>query len=148
MRLLDRYVLQNFVVPFLYCTFGFLAIWLVFDLSEVTASSSYARGNENNAYKADGVYYLGPGILPGYGITSFMAHYDLTKHLQLRVQVDNLFDKHYYTVGQLAHTGLSAQGGVNTRPFPAYGAGPESGNGRVLTPPCALSPVCASCPTV
>ena len=34
MRLLDRYVLQNFVVPFLYCTFGFLAIWLVFDLSD------------------------------------------------------------------------------------------------------------------
>ena len=34
MRLLDRYVLQNFVVPFLYSTCGFLAIWLVFDLSD------------------------------------------------------------------------------------------------------------------
>ena len=33
MRLLDRYVLQNFVIPFLYSTCGFLAIWLVFDLS-------------------------------------------------------------------------------------------------------------------
>jgi lipopolysaccharide export system permease protein len=33
MRLLDRYVLQNFVIPFLYSTLGFLAIWLVFDLS-------------------------------------------------------------------------------------------------------------------
>jgi len=33
MRLLDRYVLQNFVIPFLYSTFGFLGIWLVFDLS-------------------------------------------------------------------------------------------------------------------
>jgi LPS export ABC transporter permease LptG len=33
MRLLDRYVLQNFLVPFLYSTCGFLAIWLVFDLS-------------------------------------------------------------------------------------------------------------------
>jgi len=33
MRLLDRYVLQNFVVPFFYSTVGFLAIWLVFDLS-------------------------------------------------------------------------------------------------------------------
>lgn len=33
MRLLDRYVLQNFLIPFLYCTCGFLAIWLVFDLS-------------------------------------------------------------------------------------------------------------------
>ena len=35
---------------------------LVFDLSEVTVSSSYARGNENNAYKADGVYYSGLGF--------------------------------------------------------------------------------------
>jgi len=34
MRLLDRYVLQNFAIPFLYSTCGFLAIWLVFDLSD------------------------------------------------------------------------------------------------------------------
>ena len=33
MRLLDRYVLQNFLIPFVYSTVGFLAIWLVFDLS-------------------------------------------------------------------------------------------------------------------
>jgi outer membrane receptor protein involved in Fe transport len=101
---------------------------LVFDLTETTVSSSYARGNENNAYKADGVYYLGPGVSPGYAVTDFRAHYDLTKRLQLAVQIDNLFDKHYYTVAQLANTGLNAQGGVVTRPFPAYGAGPESGN--------------------
>jgi len=101
---------------------------LVFDLTETTVSSSYARGNENNAYKADGVYYLGPGVSPGYAITDFRAHYDLTKRLQLAVQIDNLFDKHYYTVAQLANTGLNAQGGVVTRPFPAYGTGPESGN--------------------
>ena len=34
MRLLDRYVLRNFLVPFALCLFGFLAIWLVFDLSD------------------------------------------------------------------------------------------------------------------
>lgn len=32
MRILDRYVIRNFVEPFLLCFFGFLAIWLVFDL--------------------------------------------------------------------------------------------------------------------
>lgn len=32
MILLDRYILRNFLVPFLLCFFGFLAIWLVFDL--------------------------------------------------------------------------------------------------------------------
>lgn len=33
MRILDRYVLRNFLEPFLLCFFGFIAIWLVFDLS-------------------------------------------------------------------------------------------------------------------
>jgi outer membrane receptor protein involved in Fe transport len=101
---------------------------LAFDVTEVIASSSYVRGNENNAYKADGIYYLGPGVLPGYAVTDLQAHYDLTKRLRLAVQIDNLFDRHYYTAGQLANTGFSAQGGVVTRPFPAYAAGPEAGN--------------------
>lgn len=34
MRLLDRYVLRNFLEPFVLCFFGFLAIWLVFDLTD------------------------------------------------------------------------------------------------------------------
>lgn len=34
MRLLDRYVLKNFLVPFLYCFLGFVAIWLVFELND------------------------------------------------------------------------------------------------------------------
>lgn len=34
MTILDRYVLSKFLVPFLYCFFGFIAIWLVFDLMD------------------------------------------------------------------------------------------------------------------
>ncbi|HEY8900347.1 MAG TPA: LptF/LptG family permease [Chthoniobacterales bacterium] len=34
MTILDRYVLKKFLVPFFYCFFGFIAIWLVFDLSD------------------------------------------------------------------------------------------------------------------
>ena len=101
---------------------------LGFDLNEVTVSSSYARGNENNAYQSDGVYYLGPGVSPGYAITDFRAHYDLTKRLQLALQIDNLFDKHYYTAAQLAETGLNAAGAVVARPFPAYTSGPDAGS--------------------
>ena len=101
---------------------------LFFDVDEVTVSSSYVRGNENNAYQTDGIYYLGPGVVPGYAITNFRAHYDLTKRLQLAVQIDNLFDKHYYTAGQLANTGLNSLGGVVTRPFPAYTVGPFTGD--------------------
>jgi LPS export ABC transporter permease LptG len=34
MRILDRYVLKNFMAPFCYCFFGFIAIWLIVDLSQ------------------------------------------------------------------------------------------------------------------
>lgn len=101
---------------------------LAFDVDEVVISSSYVRGNENNAYAPDGIYYVGPGVSPGYAVTNFLAHYDLTRHLQLAVQIDNLFDKHYYTAGQLANTGLNAAGAVVSRPYPAYASGPFAGD--------------------
>ena len=105
---------------------------LAFDLNEVVVSSSYARGNENNAYKADGVYYLGPGVSPGYAITNFRAHYDLTRHLQLAVQIDNLFNHEYYTAAQLANTALTAQGAFQSDPFPfTYATGPYAGSSPV-----------------
>ncbi|MFZ4598456.1 MAG: LptF/LptG family permease [Terrimicrobiaceae bacterium] len=34
MTILDRYVLQKFLVPFLYCFLGFIGIWFIFDLSD------------------------------------------------------------------------------------------------------------------
>ncbi|MBA3831829.1 MAG: LptF/LptG family permease [Chthoniobacterales bacterium] len=34
MRLLDRYIIRNFLQPFAYCILGFLAIWLIFDISD------------------------------------------------------------------------------------------------------------------
>lgn len=33
LRLLDRYLLRSFLLPFVYCLVGFLAVWLIFDLS-------------------------------------------------------------------------------------------------------------------
>jgi lipopolysaccharide export system permease protein len=33
MRLLDRYLLRSFLLPFTYCLVGFFAVWLIFDLS-------------------------------------------------------------------------------------------------------------------
>jgi outer membrane receptor protein involved in Fe transport len=101
---------------------------LGFDVDEVVISSSYARGNENNAYKADGVYYLGPGTSPGYAITNLRAHYDLTRRLQLAVQVDNVFNHQYYTAAWLANTALSAQGAIQSLPFPVYTTGLYAGS--------------------
>ena len=91
---------------------------LGFDLNEVVVSSSYARGNENNAYTADGVYYLGPGVSPGYAGTNFRAHYDLTRHLQLVAQIDNLFNSHYYTAAWVSNTAVTAQGAIQSPAFP------------------------------
>jgi outer membrane receptor protein involved in Fe transport len=100
----------------------------VLDLGLVANSSAYVRGNENNAYQANGVYYLGPGVSPGYAIVNFAAHYDLTRHLQLAAQVDNLLDHHYYTAGQIENTPFANNGTLTFRPFPMYTTGPEAGN--------------------
>jgi len=97
------------------------------DLDEVAVSSSYARGNENNAYTADGIYYLGPGVSPGYAVTNLRAHYDVSRHVQVALQADNLFNREYYTSAWLANTALNAQGAVQSLPFPVYTTGPYAG---------------------
>ncbi|MEI6377611.1 MAG: LptF/LptG family permease, partial [bacterium] len=33
MTILDRYLLNKFLVPFFYCVTGFISVWLVWDLS-------------------------------------------------------------------------------------------------------------------
>ncbi len=100
----------------------------MFNLGVVANSSAYARGNENNAYKADGMYYLGPGVSPGYAVVNFSAHYDLNRRLRVAVQVDNLFDRHYYTAAQIENTPFTNKGTLIFQPFPAYTTGPETGN--------------------
>src|SRR5207302_9638375 len=34
MKLLDRYVIRNFLQVYLYCIAGFISIWLIFDISD------------------------------------------------------------------------------------------------------------------
>src|SRR5256885_7986985 len=34
MKLLDRYVIRNFLQVYLYCIAGFISIWLIFDVSD------------------------------------------------------------------------------------------------------------------
>lgn len=94
----------------------------------MVASSSYARGNENNAYQATGLYYLGPGVSAGYGVTNGLAYYDINRHFQVVAQIDNMFDRHYATAAQLANTGFTAQGTFIARPFPVDDSGPQAGN--------------------
>lgn len=88
------------------------------DVGVVGASSSYARGNENNQHQPDGAYYLGPGKAPGYAVVNLGARYQVHSRIQLFVQVNNLFDKQYYTGAQLAATGFTDTGAFIARPLP------------------------------
>jgi outer membrane receptor protein involved in Fe transport len=89
------------------------------DLDFVAVSSSYARGNENNQSRPDGIYYLGQGTSPGYGVVNLGARYQVQKRVQLFVQINNLLNHRYYTAAQLGPTGFTNQGTFIARPLPA-----------------------------
>jgi len=93
------------------------------DLDFIAVSTSYARGNENNQSQPDGIYYLGPGASPGYGVVNLGARYQIHKRLQIFAQINNLLDHHYYTAAQLGPTGFTNQGTFIARPFPADASG-------------------------
>ena len=92
---------------------------LSLDLDFDAVGRSYARGNENNLDRPDGIYYLGQGYSPAYGVANFGAHYQAQKHAQLFVQIDNLFNHRYYTAAQLGPTPFDNAGNFVARPFPA-----------------------------
>jgi outer membrane receptor protein involved in Fe transport len=98
------------------------------DLDFRAVGRSFARGNENNLDKPDGVYYLGQGYSPGYGVVNLGARYQIQRRVQLFVQVNNLLDHHYYTGAVLASTPFDNNGNFIARPFPAYTTGPQAGN--------------------
>jgi outer membrane receptor protein involved in Fe transport len=92
------------------------------DLDFIAVSSSYARGNENNQSRPDGIYYLGPGTAPGYGVVNHLgARLQLQKRVQIFAQINNLLDHHYYTAAQLGPTGFTSQGTFIARPLPSVG---------------------------
>ena len=92
---------------------------ILVDLDFIAAGRSFARGNENNLAQTDGVYYLGPGFSPGYGVLNLGAHYQLFKRVQFFVQINNLLDHRYYTAAQLGPTPYDDAGHFIARPFPS-----------------------------
>ncbi len=89
------------------------------DLDFIATGRSFARGNENNLDKPDGVYYLGPGFSPGYGVLNLGGHYQIQKHVQLFVQINNVLNHRYYTAAQLGPSPYDNSGNFIARPFPA-----------------------------
>lgn len=92
---------------------------LSMDLDFNAVGRSFARGNENNQDQPDGIYYLGQGYSPGYGVVNFGAHYQVQKRVQLYVQINNLLDHKYSTAAQLGPSPFDNAGNFIARPFPA-----------------------------
>ena len=117
-------------------------------LGMVVRSSSYVRGNENNAHapagtdQQTGLYYCGSGAagscstgldqlavrpgrafttrgsVPGYAIFNLDASYEVSGRAGLVLQISNLFNRKYFTAGRL---------GVNPFSQGTNGARGESG---------------------
>ena len=88
------------------------------DLDFDAVGRSFARGNENNLDQPDGIYYLGQGFSPGYGVVNAGAHYQLQKRTQLFVQINNVLNHRYYTAAQLGPSPYDNSGNFIGRPFP------------------------------
>jgi outer membrane receptor protein involved in Fe transport len=94
----------------------------------IAVAGSFARGNENNAHEPDGVFYIGPGRTGGYTVANLGLSYQPVTPLTVFAQVNNLFDREYYTASQLGSTGFNAAGNFVARPF----AGPVVDGERPL----------------
>lgn len=88
------------------------------DLDLDAVGRSFARGNENNLHRPDGIYYLGQGFSPGYAVVNAGAHYQLLKRAQIFVQVNNLLNHHYSTAAQLGPSPYDNNQNFIARPFP------------------------------
>ena len=62
---------------------------------------------------------MGPGTSPGYAVVNLGARYQVNRLIQLFVQVNNLFDRRYYSAAQLGTTAFTSEGNFIARPFPA-----------------------------
>jgi outer membrane receptor protein involved in Fe transport len=97
---------------------------LTAELDILAIGTSFARGNENNLDQPDGVYYLGEGKSPGYGIANAGMRYQIIPRVQLFVQMNNLLDTHYSTGAQLGTTPFDNNNHFVARPFGTpYGTG-------------------------
>jgi outer membrane receptor protein involved in Fe transport len=83
----------------------------------LTVSGVIARGNENNEHEPDGEFYLGSGRTGGYTVANVGAEYRPTPGLKIFAQINNLFDREYFTAAQLGSTGFNSAGSFVARPF-------------------------------
>jgi outer membrane receptor protein involved in Fe transport len=97
------------------------------DANIVYASPQYALGDDNNADDH--------GRLPSYTVVRLDARYQLTRDLQLFMQVNNLFDRRYQTLALLGANAFTGPGGSFG---PASGVDPVSEQFRAPAAPRAI----------
>jgi outer membrane receptor protein involved in Fe transport len=69
--------------------------------------------------------YLGSGKSPGYAVFNFSAAYQVDKQLRFFAQINNLFNRKYYTGAQLGPTGITANGSFIAQPLPPTASGAD-----------------------
>jgi len=79
----------------------------------LAVGKSFVRGNENNAHVPDGLANFGSGSMPGYAVLNLSASYRPSPQWKFSVNISNLFDKSYYTAGQLGPYAITANGGYS-----------------------------------
>jgi outer membrane receptor protein involved in Fe transport len=86
-------------------------------------SYQYVRGNENNLHQsggtdADGHPFVNDGTVPGFAVVNLRTRYNFDNGLSVFAELDNLFDRKYYTAGSL-----------NVNPFAPGAGGTVGANG-------------------
>ena len=76
----------------------------------IALSDSYARGNENNAHRAGGVFH-GDGKVSGYAVVNLSAAFQINSQWNVFARVNNVFDREYATAGQLGASPFSLANG-------------------------------------
>jgi outer membrane receptor protein involved in Fe transport len=97
---------------------------LTAELDIRAVGSSFARGNENNLYKPDGMFYNGSGKSAGYTVADLGLRYQIHTRIQIFAQMNNLLDTHYSTGAMLSTTPFDNTDRFIARPFGTpYGTG-------------------------
>lgn len=91
-------------------------------LGMTALSGMYARGNENNQHRPDGVEYLGSGRTAGYAVFNLNAAYKASKDTRWMLNVMNVLNRRYASAGQLGPAAFSANGQqyVSHNPDPTH----------------------------
>lgn len=75
-------------------------------------SSQFARGNENNAHRPDGVEFSGSGKVGGFALLDLTASWKLGSRFELFGKLSNVFDRRYASAGMLGENAFDASGAL------------------------------------